>query len=155
MEQTKPTAYSFIAIVACFLVFSSCSNQQDRLPKWLLGKWKTSYDGFLITEEWKLKNDHLEALTIWSDSGKKEFEHVKLFFEGKDLIYQIKTAKKKMQFRCSNCFSDTLKFVNNSNDFPKQINYVRPVSNHMSVWVCNFKGDPNEMRFPFKKIDSI
>ena len=154
MEQTKPAAYSFIAFCISLLIFCACSKQ-DRLPKWLLGKWKTSYDGFVITEEWTLKNDHLSALTIWNDSGKKEFEHVQLFFEGNDLIYQIKTTKKNMQFRCTDYQSDTLKFVNNSNDFPKQIIYVRPISDHMSVWVCNFKGDPNEMRFPFKKIGSI
>jgi hypothetical protein len=154
MEKTKPTAYSLVAITLCFLVFTSCSNQ-DRLPKWLIGKWKTSYDGFMITEEWSLKNDHLEALTTWNDSGKKEYEHVKLFYQEESLIYQIKTASKKMEFRCENCMTDTLRFINNANDFPKQIIYVRPISNEMSVWVCNFKGDPNEMRFPFKKIASF
>lgn len=82
----------------------------------------------------------------------KEYERGKLFHDGHCLVYHIKTAKKNMQFRCENWLNDTLLFVNNSNDFPKQIIYVQPKGSSMSVWVNNFEEDPNEMRFPFKKI---
>jgi hypothetical protein len=41
--------------------------------------------------------------------------------------------------------------LNDKNDFPKRLVYVKPTGKKMTVWMDNESGDPNCMIFPFEK----
>jgi Domain of unknown function (DUF6265) len=152
MGNTKRYTKRLISIVILLFTVSAC-QQEKKHPLWLLGKWKTSYDGFLITEDWYQNKNGLSAVTVWHDKKSKDYEHINLFLDQKHLIYRIKTKTKKMDFVCSDIYNDTLIFINNDNEFPKRIIYVEPNGDEMEVWIENYPNDPNEMRFPFKKIN--
>lgn len=151
MENSKHSTYRIISIFILLISFSSC-KQDHRFPNWLLGKWKTNYDGFLITEYWYKNKTGMTAVIVWHDKQTKDYEHINLVLNDTKLTYRIKTQTKNMDFICDDIHNDTLVFVNNDNDFPKRIIYVEPKGSEMEVWIENFPNDPNEMRFAFKKI---
>lgn len=93
--------------------------------------------------------------TVWSWDGKQRTEILQLFYRGDSLMYRVQMeGNKVLHFACLDPESDTLVFVNNKNDFPKRLVYVRPTGKNMSVWIDNEEKDPNRISFPFEKIAS-
>ncbi|MCC6701443.1 MAG: hypothetical protein IT221_07960 [Fluviicola sp.] len=153
MENSKRFTQRLISIFIVIISLYACQQNEYKMPHWLLGKWKTNYDGFLITEYWYKNKTGFTAVTVWHDKKSKDYEHINLLLNKDQLTYRIKTKTKNMDFVCDDIHNDTLIFVNNDNDFPKRIIYVEPTGDEMEVWIENFPNDPNEMRFPFKKIN--
>ena len=141
-----------IAFTSAFLILITfgCSSNH-RLPHWVLGSWKTEFNGFKITENWSKKDNIYIATTIWDDHGLKNAEAIKLFYKGEQLVYQVNINDKQTNFVCNEYKDDTLVFINNANDYPKRIVYTRPSGNMMKVWVDNFPKDPNTSYFNFEK----
>lgn len=117
----------------------------------MIGKWHTSYDGFEIEESWYPSKNGLIGKTIWKDGEDIQQENLQIYIKKNQLVYHIKMDNKELKFVCSSIKRDTLVFINNANDFPKRIVYVKPDKESMSVWIENFPNDPNQMNFPFKK----
>lgn len=150
MANAKRKTTFTIAIVFIFSALSGCQTDQD-YPSWMLGSWKTQFNGFEIVETWNKANHGYSAVTIWNDHGLKSKEQVKLYYEHQKLVYQVQVDHKKTKFICEDVNNDTLVFYNKYNDYPKRIIYTRPVHNEMKVWVDNFPDDPNTSYFNFRK----
>lgn len=129
----------------------SCSKKQE-LPEWMCGSWQSSFNGIDVREDWKMRSDRMEGVTIWSWDGKQRKETLTLQYSGDSLLYTIQMDSNKLCFVCENPFNDTLIFVNYKNDFPKRLVYVKPKGPRMSVWIDNEEKDPNRISFPFEKI---
>jgi hypothetical protein len=119
----------------------------------MAGAWKSSFNDIEVCETWEVKKGCMIGSTVWSWDGKRRREGLKLFYRGDTLIYKIVLEDKKtLFFVCEDCENDTLVFVNNKNDFPKRLVYVKPSGKKMSVWIDNEEKDPNRISFPFEKI---
>lgn len=119
------------------------------------GVWKSSFNGIDVRETWKQDRDKMLGSTVWSWDGKQRTEILQLFYRGDSLMYRVQMeGNKVLHFACLDPESDTLVFVNNKNDFPKRLVYVRPTGKNMSVWIDNEEKDPNRISFPFEKIAS-
>jgi len=140
-----------VALASLFFVFSCETNQ--RYPSWLLGEWKTHYNNFAIKETWKKSADGYEATTVWNDNGKQMLERVQLFYNNKSLVYRVETKRKTVEFTCIKPHGDTLVFVNQQNDYPKRIVYVKPKGDNMVVWIDKYENDPEAEYFPFVKVN--
>ena len=151
---TSKLQTSLLASVAfaSLLLVSAC-EQQKRYPSWLLGEWKTRYNNFAIRETWKESKDGYEATTVWNDNGKRMREHVALFYNKKSLIYRVETKRRTVDFVCDKPHDDTLVFVNQQNDYPKRIVYVKPKGENMTVWIDKYENDPEAEYFPFVKVN--
>ncbi len=151
---TSKLQTSLIASVALAstLLVSSCV-QQRRYPSWLLGEWKTRYNNFAIKETWKESGDGYVATTIWNDDGKKMLEKVVLFYKDKSLVYRVETKRKTVEFTCDKPHDDTLVFINQQNDYPKRIVYVKPKGDNMTVWIDKYENDPEAEYFPFVRVN--
>jgi len=144
----RKAAFTFTIII--FALTLGCTTEQ-RLPNWVLGNWKTEFNGFKITENWSKKNNSFVATTIWDDHGLKNSEAIKLFYKKNLLVYQVTINKRQTNFVCDKYNDDTLIFINNANDYPKRIVYTKPSKEIMKVWVDNFPRDPNTSYFNFQK----
>ena len=149
MGNTERKA-AFTSALILLVLLPGCTSNRP-FPSWVLGSWKTEFNGFKITESWSKKDNCYIATTIWDDHGLKNAEAVKLFYKGKQLIYQVSINDKRTDFVCDKYNDDTLIFLNNANDYPKRIVYTRPTGKMMKVWVDNFPKDPNTSYFNFEK----
>jgi hypothetical protein len=119
---------------------------------WMTGVWKSTFNGVDVCETWELKKDRMVGSTVWSWGGKQRTEQLSIFYRGDSLIYKIILEDKKpLYFTCEDCENDTLVFINNRNDFPKRLVYVKPSGKKMNVWIDNEEKDPNRITFPFEK----
>lgn len=142
-------AYFAFFIVCAF--FSACSSE-SALPNWLLGPWQARYEGIDIKETWYSKNDRLVGKTIWTLDHHQRFEKLTIFQnKDKKLVYRVEMEGKSLDFICKESGKDSLIFVNETNDFPKRLVYVKPVSNSMKVYIDNSPTDPNRMSFHFRR----
>ena len=145
------TAFAFTLLLS-FFVLESCSNS-SHLPKWIHGNWITSLNNETIHENWKLQRNCISGENYMHYENKFQKEFLRIFEKNDVLCYQIVIEKDTLTFKCKNYLNeDTLTFVNTQNPFPKRINYVRPITNKMSVWIENVKNDPNGISFTFKKV---
>jgi len=153
MEKTNTQTLTTLAtLLLTFLMLNSCSNRNN-LPHWIHGKWITSLDNETIHENWKLRSNCISGENFMRYENKFQKEFLRIFEKNNILHYQIVIEQDTLVFKCKNYRdADTLTFVNNQNPFPKRINYVRPVTNKMSVWIENIKNDPNRISFTFKKV---
>ena len=141
------TTYAF---VLAFFVLVSCGKNQY-LPKWMLGKWETNFNGIHIVEDWQEKDDTFSGRTIWDDGGLNSIEKHDIYIKDGQLNYHVKINDTETSFVCDDFNNDTLIFVNNKNDYPKRIVYTKPVKNIMKVWVDNFQNDSRTSVFYFEK----
>jgi len=117
------------------------------------GKWESTFNNINICETWQLKGEKMVGTTVWSFEGKKRVDSVSLSFNKDTLEYFTAFENEKpICFKCVHPENDTLVFINNENNFPKRIIYVRPIGKNMRVWIDNEENDPNRIYFPFKKI---
>lgn len=162
MGQPKlPTRYalkkarllSFMCLGAVVSVFlSSCVNQSAELPH-LNGTWKSSFNDIQIIEKWSKKGNSLVGTTIWELDSNRRVDHLRIALQEDTLIYSLKMdGKTAIHFRCTEPFSDTLVFINESNDFPKRIVYIQPKGKKMKAWIDSNEEDPNRITFTFEKI---
>lgn len=153
-QQTyRTTATNLIGLLLpASLLLLSCTRH-DNFPKWMCGKWKSQLDEIEITENWKCANGCMSGSTIWAGDGKTKVEKLRLFFRDHTLCYEVRLNQDRpVIFKCIDPKSDTLIFVNNQNDFPKRLVYVKPKGYKMDVWIDNNEKDPNRISFPFEKI---
>jgi hypothetical protein len=133
----------------------SCSQQPHKLPTWMSGVWKSSFNDVDVRETWECGNGFMTGSTVWSWDGKQRKEKLRLAYVDDSLVYYIRLEDNKLlKFVCTDAENDTLVFVNNKNDFPKRLVYVRPSGKKMSVWIDNEEKDPNRISFPFEKVVS-
>jgi hypothetical protein len=159
MELPERPAYYLTRTIArlglpsFLLLLFSCSPQPRKLPVWMSGVWESTFNDIDVRETWKCKNGFMSGSTEWSWDGKHRKETLRLAYIGDSLIYQVRLEDGKiLKFVCTDAENDTLVFVNNKNDFPKRLVYVRPSGKKMSVWIDNEEKDPNRISFPFEKI---
>ncbi len=152
MGLSKRSTYT-IGSFAFLLIFTISCSSKKYYPNWMIGKWSSSYDGIAIQESWFEKDGIIQGETVWKFDDKTRIETLKMYYRNDSLVYRVKMPKKVLEFVCLDPKNDTLVFINNANDFPKRINYVKPTTRLMTVWIDNFSKDPNKMSFPFKKID--
>jgi hypothetical protein len=157
MGNTKRTAIfrnaTLICVLSVLVLCSGCIRQHD-YPDWFVGSWKSEFDGIGIEETWQKSGGKLVGKTVWHTpwDNNNRTEILTLYYQDDSLIYRLKTEHKKtLEFVCQDPSNDTLVFVNNKNDFPKRLVYVKPTGTRMSVWIDNEPGDPNQIQFPFKK----
>lgn len=155
MVQTKQKpnwAIRIAALLAVLIVVLSCQRTHP-LPKWISGKWKSNFDGIDIVETWQEDGEKLIGSTVWSWDNKQRREIITLYYNSKrQLVYRMNTEhKSNLEFICQNPLEDTLVFINNKNDFPKRLVYVKPKSKKMDVWIDNEQDDPNRISFSFDK----
>lgn len=151
MELPKLPSTKYLAYISFTVLLSGCAKQ-SKYPEWLLGTWESSYDGFKIQESWTQTSNGFSGVTLWKEGNKTREERISLKLIKNKLVYHIDMKSREVEFVCKNYKSDTLVFINNDNDFPKRIIYVKPDGDNMSVWIENSPNDPNQMSFPFKKI---
>ena len=145
------TAFAFTLLLTLFILHS-CTHKSN-LPQWINGNWITSLENETIHENWKPGKNGLSGENYMHYENKFQKESLRIFEKNNVLYYQIIIQKDTLVFKCKDYRNaDTLTFVNNTNPFPKRINYVRPTANKMSVWIENVKNDPNGMSFTFKKV---
>ena len=139
-----------IVLVVSFLL--SCTNNSPDLPK-IEGSWKSSYNDISVVETWRKKGNTLVGTTIWEQDTNRRVDHLEIVCKKDTLVYSLKMeGEPVIHFYCNNIFSDTLIFLNEQNEFPKRIVYVRPKGRKMNVWIDNGDNDLNRMSFGFEKI---
>lgn len=147
--ESKIIQAYFAFLIVC--AFSACSSE-NKLPAWILGPWHAKYEGIDINETWYSKNDRLVGKTVWTLDHHKRYEKLTLFQNNaRKLVYRVEMEGKAIDFICKDPGKDSLIFINEENDFPKRLVYVKPVSNCMKVYIDNSPTDPNRMSFDFHR----
>jgi hypothetical protein len=153
METPKRPAYPIysLGVLILSVMLFSCAEKQE-LPGWLEGKWKAEFEDYSVTESWKSSGGRMNGKTLWSSTTKNWSEMLTLFRNDKgQLVYRATIDGHSTDFVCSDSNADTLVFINQENDFPKRLNYVKPTNNKLEVWIDNSANDPNRIYFHFIK----
>lgn len=142
---------TFTSALLIITFISGCTSE-SKFPSWMIGTWKTTFNGFVITEKWNSGSNEYKATTVWDDNGLKSVETIRLYLKSDFLVYQVTIDQRVIKFTCEDITNDTLIFSNLENDYPKRIVYTKPRKNLMKVWVDNFENDPNTSVFNFRKL---
>lgn len=147
----------FLAVMSAILIFIGLALKQSTKHEdfinfdWMTGDWYMRGDGYTIYEHWDGKSENImEGFSVSTNSkgdtlGKEELRIIK--FED-DFFYIAKPSRKKnpTTFKMTVDSVRKVSFYNETNEFPKLIEYIRKgdslivkISNNEKVTLFKFK----------------
>lgn len=155
------------------LVFLSACAAKDNLPHsgvksmaWLVGTWMAEADTEQFVEEWREEGDLLEGQgRIIRGSDTIDMERLTIHKHNDGLMYVVNLPQRQVQFSLrSQTYSESYKhflydetyiatFVNDTNDFPREIRYSRPVDDSLYITLTGDQaGTSTSMTFKMKRV---
>lgn len=161
-----------VQILIALLMLSSCAAK-DELPQtgvksltWLSGTWMSDSDSEDFLEEWREDGPVLRGQgRVIKGSDTSNMERLTILQDDKGLAYIVKLPEREVRFGLK---SQTVKeefghlqdnqsyivtFVNDTNDFPRQIVYDRPHDDSLYITLTGDEGSRSvSMTFKMKRI---
>jgi hypothetical protein len=154
----------FITAGIVLLLFSCSnskriSNNQSRLPQWLLGSWQQSTGkANNLREIWIKKNDReLSGKTVKINGADTILLETITILQAKDSLYYIPAVSDQnnglpVRFYCSEQTDGLLVFENPQHDYPQKITYKKITTDSIVATISGlYKGTPRSNNFYMKR----